>query len=108
MKAIVRLLIRSAVGQSKSDTLLFQCQVRYKRGRRFYLPSIKRWHLLPPFLSNEPGTGKFTNNQHRITERAEYCARICVGTSGLSNDTKKHTTKSRETISLIGSTVLIY
>jgi hypothetical protein len=26
-------------------------------GRRFH--PLLRWHLLPPFWSNEPGTGKF-------------------------------------------------
>jgi hypothetical protein len=28
-----------------------------KSGRRCHLLLIKRWHLLPSFLSNEPGTG---------------------------------------------------
>jgi hypothetical protein len=28
-----------------------------KEKRRFHLLLSKRWHLLPPFLSNEPGTG---------------------------------------------------
>jgi hypothetical protein len=27
-----------------------------KEERRFHLLPRKRWHLLPPFLSNEPGT----------------------------------------------------
>jgi hypothetical protein len=29
-----------------------------KRGRRCHLPRNKRWHPLPPILSNEPGTRK--------------------------------------------------
>jgi hypothetical protein len=28
-----------------------------KGGRRFHLLLHKRWHLLPPFVTNEPGTG---------------------------------------------------
>jgi hypothetical protein len=31
--------------------------VRQKDGRRGNLSLNERWNLLPPFLSNEPGTG---------------------------------------------------
>jgi hypothetical protein len=34
--------------------------VRHKSGKKVpYLLLSKRWHLLPPFLSNEPGTASF-------------------------------------------------
>jgi hypothetical protein len=35
-----------------------------KGGRRFHLLLSKRWHLLPPFMSNEPGTGTGTTSEY--------------------------------------------
>jgi hypothetical protein len=33
-----------------------------KGGRRFHLLLRKRWHRIPPFLSNEPGTAFIASN----------------------------------------------
>jgi hypothetical protein len=35
--------------------------VRQKKGGKCQLLLNKRWHLRPPFLSNEPGTGLLSN-----------------------------------------------
>jgi hypothetical protein len=40
-----------------------------KEGRMFHLLLSKRWHLLPPFLSNEPGT----ENDLVITDQCRVC-----------------------------------
>jgi hypothetical protein len=36
-------------------------------GRRFHLLLSKRLHLLPPFMSNEPGTGEGSHHRYLMT-----------------------------------------